>query len=76
MRPESTQTIPTTTVATQPVRNAAPYQFAGLIYAYLQKEPSTEETVEAKEAFEPYTKTMGVVIQGYHADNGIFMSRF
>ena len=34
-----------------------------------------EEMVEAKVAFECYAKTMGVVIQGYHADNGIVKAK-
>ena len=50
-------------------------QFSGLGYVYLQKEPSTEETVEAKVAFERYPKTMGVVVQGYLVDNGIFKAK-
>lgn len=41
-------------------------------YVYLQQSTSAEETVKAKHAFELHAKSMGVNIQGYHADNGTF----
>ena len=33
---------------------------------------SSQETVEAKRAFEAHARSMGVRIKHYHADNGIF----
>ena len=50
-------------------------QFSGLRFVYLQKETSVEETVEAKNAFERYALSMGVIVKGYHADNGVFKAR-
>jgi hypothetical protein len=47
-------------------------QATGHGYVYLQKTPSAQETLESKRAFERYALSKGVVIQAYHADNGIF----
>ena len=47
-------------------------QFSGLGYVHLQKTDSGEETLEAKQAFEGYSRSMNVRIQHYHADNGRF----
>ena len=41
-------------------------------YVHLQKSPDTQETVDGKKAFETHLRTMGVKVQAYHADNGIF----
>jgi hypothetical protein len=43
-----------------------------VICLYTQKSTTAEETIQAKEAFEQYAKSHQVVIQHYHADNGIF----
>ena len=50
-------------------------QFSGLGFVYLQKKASVEETVEAKNAFEHYALTMGVIVKAYHADNGVFKAK-
>ena len=47
-------------------------QYSGLSYVHLQQSISGDETVEAKQAFEAYSAHLGVTIQHYHADNGIF----
>jgi hypothetical protein len=39
---------------------------------YLQQQLSSEETVKAKAAFEAYSRSVGVKIEHYHADNGRF----
>lgn len=49
-------------------------QFSRLSYVHLQKTATAEETIEGKEAFERFALSHGVVIQAYHADNGIFKS--
>lgn len=49
--------------------------YSGLSYIYLQRTASAAETIEAKEAFERYSRTRGVTIQHYHADNGIFKAK-
>jgi len=48
--------------------------YSGFGYVHLQKTASAEETIQAKEAFERKAATYGVLIQHYHADNGIFNS--
>jgi hypothetical protein len=47
-------------------------QASGLGYVYLQKTASAKETLESKRAFERYTADRGVIVQAYHANNGIF----
>ena len=47
-------------------------QASGFGYVHLQRTASAEETIESKTAFERLARTHGVVIHGYHADNGIF----
>lgn len=47
-------------------------QYSGLSYVYLQKTATADETILGKKAFEAYCKQHGVIIQNYHADNGIF----
>ena len=46
--------------------------FSGVGYVHLQKTSSGDETVQAKQAFEAYASSQGVMIQHYHADNGRF----
>jgi hypothetical protein len=41
-------------------------------YVHLQESLTSADTVEAKEAFEAFSRNMGVRIQHYHADNGRF----
>ena len=41
-------------------------------YVHLQKTATAEETIEAKKAFEAKLATFGVLVQAYHADNGVF----
>jgi hypothetical protein len=38
----------------------------------MQQQLTSDETVEAKHAFEAFTRSQGVTIKHYHADNGIF----
>ena len=46
--------------------------FSDLSYVHLQSSTSSEETVEAKVAFEAYARDHGVTVEHYHADNGRF----
>ena len=46
--------------------------YSGLGQVHLQKSTSAIETVQAKQAFERYAATHGVLIRHYHADNGCF----
>jgi hypothetical protein len=46
--------------------------FSRMSYVHLQESLTSGDTVEAKEAFEAFSRNMGVRIQKYHADNGIF----
>jgi hypothetical protein len=46
--------------------------FSDLSYVHLQKTITSAETLEAKDAFKAYAKSIGVTIQHYHADNGQF----
>ena len=48
------------------------YHFSELSYVHLQQSTSSEEALEAKRAFEAYSKEKGVRIEHYHADNGRF----
>ena len=50
-------------------------QVSRMGFIYLQKTSSAEETIEAKRAFEKYAANRGVMIQAYHADNGIFKAK-
>jgi hypothetical protein len=49
--------------------------FSGLSYVHLQLSTATENTLEAKGAFERFAKLHGVTIKHYHADNHIFDSK-
>ena len=44
-------------------------------FVYLQMTCLAEETIEEKRAFEKYAANRGVMIQAYHADNGIFKAK-
>ena len=46
--------------------------FSRLGYVYLQHSTGDEETLKAKNAFEAYSRSHGVIVKHYHADNGIF----
>lgn len=46
--------------------------FSRLSYIHLQRSTSSNETLQAKKAFEAYSRRHGVRIQHYHADNGRF----
>ena len=41
-------------------------------YTYLQSTATADETIQAKRAFEEFARQHGVIVRGYHADNGIF----
>lgn len=45
---------------------------SGASFVYLQESTTSEETVQAKLAFEAWSETSGVQIKHYHADNGRF----
>ena len=45
---------------------------SNLYYVHLQKSTSAKYTLEAKEAFERFSRQRGVLIRNYHADNGTF----
>lgn len=47
-------------------------QYTRYGYTHVQMSTSGDETVDAKEAFETHLQTMGVRVQQYQADNGIF----
>ena len=46
--------------------------YSDLSYVHLQSSTTSEETVEAKLAFEAFARDHGVTVQHYHADNGRF----
>ena len=45
---------------------------SNLSYVQFQKSTSSKYTLEAKEAFERFSRQRGVWIRNYHADNGTF----
>jgi hypothetical protein len=47
-------------------------QFNKWGYVHVQSSNGSEETIQAKEAFEMAAWTYSITIQHYHADNGIF----
>ncbi len=47
-------------------------EFSDLTYVHVTASDTSEETLEAKEAFECFANSHGVQIMGYHADNGRF----
>ena len=58
-------------------RHATVYvdQASRLSYAYLQTEATVEATLKGKEACERFALSHGVIVKGYHADNGIFRAK-
>ena len=46
--------------------------YSRLSYVHLQRELTSEETVQGKKAFEHFAKSHNVTIEHYHADNGRF----
>ena len=44
-------------------------------FIYLQKKITSDETVEAKYAFERFAELNKVMIKHYHADNGCFADK-
>ena len=51
-------------------------QFSRFTYVNLQQTLTSEETIEAKEAYKHKVRKMGVCIEHYHADNGRFPDNF
>jgi hypothetical protein len=49
--------------------------FSDLSYVHLQESTAAKETIQAKESFESYARSHGVVIKQYHADNGRFAEK-
>ena len=45
---------------------------SNLSYLHFQKSTSAKYTLEAKKAFERFSRQRGVWIRNYHADNGTF----
>ena len=50
-------------------------QASRLGYMYLQSDASVETTLKGKLAYERFTKSHGVIVKGYHADNGILKQK-
>ena len=48
------------------------YHNRSLSYVHFQKLTSAKYTLEAKEAFERFSRQRGVWIRNYHSDNGTF----
>jgi hypothetical protein len=46
--------------------------FSRLGYVHMQQKLTSDETVEAKHAFEAFTRSQSVTIKHYHSDNGRF----
>ena len=46
--------------------------FSKLSFVHLQRSTSADETIIAKQRFERFASTYGIVIKNYHADNGRF----
>lgn len=49
--------------------------FSRLSYVHLQKQLTSEETVQGKIAFEKFCEARGVTVKHYHADNGRFADK-
>jgi hypothetical protein len=47
--------------------------FTDFTYVHLQSSTTSSETLTAKHEFERYSRSCGVTIRGYHADNGRFI---
>jgi hypothetical protein len=48
------------------------YHYSRLGYVTMQQQLTSDETVEAKHDFEAFSRSQGVTIKDYHADNGRF----
>ncbi len=48
------------------------HMYSNYTFIYFHTKLTSEETLEAKVAFEAHAKSFGVTIQQYHADNGRF----
>ena len=46
--------------------------FSNYTYVHLQETLTSADTIKAKEAFEAHSRSLGVIIQHYHCDNGRF----
>jgi hypothetical protein len=46
--------------------------FSRLGHVHMQQQLTSDDTVDAKSAFEAFTRSQGVTIKHYHADNGRF----
>jgi hypothetical protein len=49
--------------------------YSRLSYIHLQKQLTSEETVQGKVAFEKFCEARGVTVKHYHADNGRFADK-
>ena len=49
--------------------------FSRLSFVHLQRTTSGEETLQAKKAFEAFSRSQGIRIKHYHADNGRFADK-
>ena len=49
--------------------------FSGFTYVHFMEAITTDETIEAKEAFERFAERHGVRVQHYHCDNGRFADK-
>ena len=49
--------------------------YSRLSYVHLQKQLTSEETVQGKIAFEKFCEARGVTVKHYHADNGRFADK-
>lgn len=49
--------------------------YSDLVYVYLMRNLTFEETISAKCAFERFAASVGIVIHAYHADNGRFADK-
>ena len=50
-------------------------QFSNRTFVRLQKTSTASETIEGKKAFEYEARQLGIRIEHYHADNGIFKAK-
>ena len=50
-------------------------QFSGFSFIYLQQTVSAQETLQSKQAMERYAQAQNIIINAYHADNGIFKAK-
>ena len=50
-------------------------QFSKCRYLWLQQTATVEETLTGKKALEQWTAKVGVTVQRYYADNGVFKAK-